>query len=298
MIVTGGENVYSAEVEEALYRHPAVAEAAVIAIPHERWGEAVHAVVTVASGTTVSVDGADDHCSTLIAGYKVPKSMDIRADPLPRTGGREDPQARSARALLGGSRDPHRLRLSCYLSHADALDTGSGIPQFARSSTRITDAYRFARDAHARASRPSITPPPSRSCWHETGYPEHVVVAALLHDVVEDSPGSADELAERFGPDVARLVAQLTEDPGIDAYDERKRELRRRAASDGHSTASIFTADKLASARKLNASGGVPDPQKLEHYERTVNVVRRHHPEVPFLPALEDELARMRARVG
>jgi long-chain acyl-CoA synthetase len=85
MIVTGGENVYSAEVEEALYRHPAVAEAAVIAIPHERWGEAVHAVVTVASGTTLSVEELTTHCSTLIAGYKVPKSMDIRVDPLPRT---------------------------------------------------------------------------------------------------------------------------------------------------------------------------------------------------------------------
>ena len=85
MIVTGGENVYSAEVEEALYRHPAVAEAAVIAIPHERWGEAVHAVVTVASGTTVSVEELTSHCSTLIAGYKVPKSVDIRVDPLPRT---------------------------------------------------------------------------------------------------------------------------------------------------------------------------------------------------------------------
>jgi long-chain acyl-CoA synthetase len=85
MIVTGGENVYSAEVEEALYSHPAVSEAAVIAIPHERWGEAVHAVVTVASGTTVSVEELTRHCSTLIAGYKVPKSVDIRADPLPRT---------------------------------------------------------------------------------------------------------------------------------------------------------------------------------------------------------------------
>ena len=85
MIVTGGENVYSAEVEEALYRHPAVAEAAVIAIPHERWGEAVHAVVTVTSGTTVSVEELTSHCSMLIAGYKVPKSVDIRVDPLPRT---------------------------------------------------------------------------------------------------------------------------------------------------------------------------------------------------------------------
>jgi (p)ppGpp synthase/HD superfamily hydrolase len=177
-------------------------------------------------------------------------------------------------------------------------DAGSGTPDFARRSARITDAYRFARDAHALGVTTIDHPTAVAQLLAEAGYPEHVVVAALLHDVVEDSPGSAEELAERFGPDVARLVAQLTEDPGIDAYDERKRELRRRAASDGHSAASIFTADKLASARKFNASGSVPDPQKLEHYERTVNVVRRHHPEVPFLPALEDELARMRRRVG
>jgi len=85
MIVTGGENVYSAEVEEALYRHPAVAEAAVIAIPSERWGESVHAVVSVAGGRTVSADELMAHCATLIAGYKVPKSVDIRSDPLPRT---------------------------------------------------------------------------------------------------------------------------------------------------------------------------------------------------------------------
>jgi long-chain acyl-CoA synthetase len=85
MIVTGGENVYSAEVEDALYCHPAVVEAAVIAIPHERWGEAVHAVVTVAEEATVGADELMSHCSTLIAGYKVPKSFEVRTDPLPRT---------------------------------------------------------------------------------------------------------------------------------------------------------------------------------------------------------------------
>jgi long-chain acyl-CoA synthetase len=83
MIVTGGENVYSAEVEDALYRHPAVAEVAVIAIPHERWGEAVHAVVCTAADVTA--DELAAHCSTLIAGYKVPKSFDVRREPLPRT---------------------------------------------------------------------------------------------------------------------------------------------------------------------------------------------------------------------
>ena len=85
MIVTGGENVYSAEVEEALYRHPAVAEAAVIGIPHERWGEAVHAVVTLVAGGATTQGELLAHCSTLIAGYKVPKSVDIRSEPLPRT---------------------------------------------------------------------------------------------------------------------------------------------------------------------------------------------------------------------
>jgi len=175
-------------------------------------------------------------------------------------------------------------------------DTGSCIPSFARSSTRLTDAYRFARDAHAGGSTSIDHPAAVAELLHETGYPEHVVVAALLHDVVEDSPGKAFELADRFGPDVARLVAQLTEDPGIDGYDERKRELRSRAASDGHATASIFTADKLASARALNLAGKVAEPAKLAHYQRTVRTVRSHHPEVPFLDALEDEVARLTER--
>jgi long-chain acyl-CoA synthetase len=85
MIVSGGENVYSAEVEDALYRHPAVAEAAVIGVPHERWGEAVHAIVTLADGATVTDSELTAHCATLIADYKVPKSVEIRTESLPRT---------------------------------------------------------------------------------------------------------------------------------------------------------------------------------------------------------------------
>jgi long-chain acyl-CoA synthetase len=84
MIVTGGENVYSTEVEDVLYRHPAVLEAAVFGIPDERWGEAVHAVVV--SRSEVSEDELVRHCRESIAGYKVPKRIELRAEPLPKSG--------------------------------------------------------------------------------------------------------------------------------------------------------------------------------------------------------------------
>jgi long-chain acyl-CoA synthetase len=71
MIVTGGENVYSSEVEEALYHHPAVAEAAVFGLPDERWGEAVSAAILARS--EVTEDELVSHCRPLIAGYKIPR---------------------------------------------------------------------------------------------------------------------------------------------------------------------------------------------------------------------------------
>jgi acyl-CoA synthetase (AMP-forming)/AMP-acid ligase II len=82
MIITGGENVYSVEVEDALGRHPAVAACAVIAVPDERWGERVHAVVVPAPGAAVSPDELRAHARGLIAGYKVPRTVEI-VDSLP-----------------------------------------------------------------------------------------------------------------------------------------------------------------------------------------------------------------------
>src|SRR4051795_7352412 len=86
MIVTGGENVYSTEVEEALYRHPAVLEAAVFGVPDERWGEAVHAVVVPRAGAVVTEEQLRAHCRAAIASYKVPKRVELRAEPLPKSG--------------------------------------------------------------------------------------------------------------------------------------------------------------------------------------------------------------------
>ena len=84
MIVSGGENVYCTEVEEVLYKHPAVLEAAVFGIPDEAWGEAVHAVVV--PRTDVTPEELVDFCRGKIAGYKLPKSITLSAEELPKSG--------------------------------------------------------------------------------------------------------------------------------------------------------------------------------------------------------------------
>jgi len=85
MIITGGENVFCAEVENAVAAHPAVAQVAVIGIPDKDYGECVHAVIVLKPGSTVTIDELKDHCKTLVANYKCPRSLEIR-DALPVSG--------------------------------------------------------------------------------------------------------------------------------------------------------------------------------------------------------------------
>jgi acyl-CoA synthetase (AMP-forming)/AMP-acid ligase II len=84
MIISGGENVYPAEVENALADHPAVADVAVIGVPHERWGETVKAVVVQRPGTDTDAEDLIAFARTRLAKYKCPTSVDF-ADDLPRT---------------------------------------------------------------------------------------------------------------------------------------------------------------------------------------------------------------------
>jgi len=83
MIVSGGENVYPAEVENALFAHPQIADVAVIGVPDERWGEAVKACVVLEMGADVQAQDIIDWARERIAGYKLPKSVDF-IDALPR----------------------------------------------------------------------------------------------------------------------------------------------------------------------------------------------------------------------
>jgi long-chain acyl-CoA synthetase len=86
MIKTGGENVFSVEVENVIATHPAVETCAVIGLPHPVWGEAVHAVVICRKGEDVSPEEIVEYCRSRISAFKCPKTAHIRQEPLPLSG--------------------------------------------------------------------------------------------------------------------------------------------------------------------------------------------------------------------
>jgi long-chain acyl-CoA synthetase len=86
MIVTGGENVYSGEVEAVIYEHPAVREAAVFGIPDPQWGELVMACVVLKPGEALTVDDLLTHCRRTLANYKIPRRVEFSETELPKSG--------------------------------------------------------------------------------------------------------------------------------------------------------------------------------------------------------------------
>jgi long-chain acyl-CoA synthetase len=84
MVIRGGENVYSAEVEAAIFEHPTIADAAVIGVPHEILGEEVAAVIVLTPGSSLSGEALRDHLSERVAAFKVPAHLWFREEPLPR----------------------------------------------------------------------------------------------------------------------------------------------------------------------------------------------------------------------
>jgi long-chain acyl-CoA synthetase len=83
MIITGGENVYSTEVEDAISSHPAVLECAVLGLPDPEWGERVHAVIVPRPGAQLDGETILAHCRRAIGGFKLPRSITFRTEPMP-----------------------------------------------------------------------------------------------------------------------------------------------------------------------------------------------------------------------
>jgi long-chain acyl-CoA synthetase len=97
MIIRGGENVYCVEVEEVLYEHSDVIDAAVVGVPHKVLGEQVKAIVQVKPGSTATVENLRTHCATRLADFKVPAYVELRDEPLPR-----NPAGKVLKSLLRG----------------------------------------------------------------------------------------------------------------------------------------------------------------------------------------------------
>jgi HD domain len=129
-----------------------------------------------------------------------------------------------------------------------------------------------------------------------------VVAAGLLHDVIERTDVTLADLLERFGPEVAGLVAAVTEDPGLSSYRERKARLRARATTSGDDAAIVFAADKVSKVRQYRAQlaradGGteLPRPRKMRHYTASLRQLEGVIPAHPLVQTLRTELAWVEA---
>jgi (p)ppGpp synthase/HD superfamily hydrolase len=178
----------------------------------------------------------------------------------------------------------------------------------AERSPLVSEAFELARTAHAgqirngSGGRPYIEHPLAvgeQLAAH--GYSDTILAAALLHDVVEESDTRVEEIRERFGDQVADLVAALTDAEEIESYTRRKQVHRAEVEAAGRDAMAIYAADKLANIRALRRVYGVqgeavgeelkaPLDVKVEVWEDDVELLRSVYADLAFLGELEEQL--------
>jgi (p)ppGpp synthase/HD superfamily hydrolase len=177
-------------------------------------------------------------------------------------------------------------------------------PPFAHDLPVTRAAIDYARECHAAQKRevddaPFILHPLEVAMLlNGRGYDDEVVAAGALHDVVEKTTASVDDLAERFGSEVASLVAAVSDAPGIDDYRARKAALRDPVAHASAEAQAIYAADKLAKTRELRSLAtsrhvALTDPalqNRLEHYQKSLEMLDRALPGMALVNQLRFEL--------
>jgi (p)ppGpp synthase/HD superfamily hydrolase len=172
---------------------------------------------------------------------------------------------------------------------------------FVDRSPLTRGALAFAASHHEGQTRdlddtPFVTHPVEVACLlHEAGYSDEVVAAGVLHDVLEDTDVERGELEERFGSEVARLVAAVSDDPAIEDHAERKAALRRQVAAAGDGAVAVFAADKVSKARELRARTGYgrferKDEARIEHYRASLEMLDDLMPRHQLVDRLRTEL--------
>jgi (p)ppGpp synthase/HD superfamily hydrolase len=175
-------------------------------------------------------------------------------------------------------------------------------PSFVKPLPLTADALEYALSRHAGQVREGdqapfvLHPLEVGSLLSLAGYPDHVVAAGVLHDVLEDTDADEEEIERRFGPDVYALVRTMTDDPSIEDEQVRKAALRAQVASGPPEAGAVFAADKVSKARelRLRLSCGLPGEeaeQKLGHYHASLSMLEGMLPQGhPILVQLRFEL--------
>jgi (p)ppGpp synthase/HD superfamily hydrolase len=172
---------------------------------------------------------------------------------------------------------------------------------FVERSPLTREALAFASSRHEGQTRdidsiPFVTHPVEVACLlHEAGYSDEVVAAGVLHDVIEDTDANRADLEERFGANVAALVAAVSDDPSIVDDVRRKAALRDQVARAGECAGAIFAADKVSKARELRirverGRFERKDRGKVEHYEASLGMLDELMPGHPLVERLRTEL--------
>jgi guanosine-3',5'-bis(diphosphate) 3'-pyrophosphohydrolase len=185
-------------------------------------------------------------------------------------------------------------------------------PEAVADSQLSAVALRFARRVHLGQHRKQTHeqfvqhPIAVADLLMQSGYDGRMISAAYLHDVVEHTDVELDELRERFGPEIAGLVDSLSEDPDIDGYGARKRDLRRRILESGGDSVVIYSADRVANMRDwrkvapedrpaIGERLGTTLEERLQLWSEDVDELHDADPHTPFLPEMQVELEGLRA---
>ena len=170
----------------------------------------------------------------------------------------------------------------------------------------VRAALEYARRVHATQTRtcdgaPFIEHPLEvAQLLDEAGCSEALVAAALLHDTVERTTTTPEDIVRRFGVDVAQLVDAVTEDPAIRSYSRRKKTLREQVGAAGTAAAVLFSADKLSKVREYRVQLTNSDPlppraRRLLHYRQSLDTLEAVIPSHPLVTRLREELTEVEA---
>lgn len=183
-------------------------------------------------------------------------------------------------------------------------------PTFIADLRLARDALAYARELHRGQHRDSdqapfiLHPLEVAALLHNSGHPEHVVAAGILHDTLEDTDADPENIARRFGPQVAELVRAMTENPQIEPFQDRKAMLRQQIAEFDGDAIAIFAADKVAKVRELRAHAS-RDPSlladdrrsrpRLDHYLESLAMLEQTAADHPLVRQLRFELEALHA---